>query len=140
MCVPAFDIPANGIDESCDGADARLLPVSATVSSTWRRSPRGARLVKLRALRMPAGGKVRLRCKGGGCPFKRKVVRGAGTLDLRKAVGSRRTLPDGAVLKVELSAPFTLAKTFSYRIRSGRIPRAVVRCAVAGGSERRLLT
>ena len=137
VCVPAFDIPANGIDESCDGVDARLRPVSAAVSSTWKRSSRGATLVRLRAVRMPAGGKVRLRCKGAGCPFKRKVVRGAGTLDLRKAVGRRRTIPDGAVLTVRLSAPFTLAKTFAYRIRSNRIPRAVVRCAVAGRTRTR---
>jgi hypothetical protein len=135
--VPVFDIPANGTDENCDGVDARLRPISASVSSTWRRSSRGATLVKLRAVRMPAGGKARLRCKGGGCPFKRKVVRGAGTLDLRKAVGSRRTIPGGAVLTVRLSARFTLAKTFTYRIRSNRIPRAAVRCAVAGSKRTR---
>ena len=137
VCVPAFDVPANGVDENCDGVDARLRAVAAAVSSTWRRSSRGATLVKLQAVRMPTGGTVRLRCKGARCPFKRKTVRGAGTLDLRRAVGRRRTFPDRAVLTVRLSAPFTLAKTFTYRIRSNRIPRAAVRCAIAGSKRTR---
>ena len=41
VCVPAFDIPANGADENCDGVDARLRPIAATVSSTWNAAPAG---------------------------------------------------------------------------------------------------
>ena len=136
-CVPSFDIPANGIDENCNGRDARLRPVAATVASTWKRSARGATLTRLRTSSLPAGSRVRLRCKGADCPFKRKNVRGSGALNLFKAIGRRGAFPHGAVLTVQLRAPFALARTFTYRIRRNRIPRAKVRCAIAGSKRTR---
>ena len=136
-CVPAFDIPGNGIDENCNGRDARLRPIAATVASTWRRSDRGATLTRLRTSSLPAGSRVRIRCKGAGCPFERRRARGSGVLNLRRAIGGRRTFPHGSVLSVRLTAPFALAKTFSYRIRRNRIPRAVVRCAIANSERTR---
>jgi hypothetical protein len=137
LCVPAFDIPGNGRDEDCNGRDRRLRPVAATVASTWKRSDRGATLTRLRTSALPAGARVRIRCQGDGCPFKRKGARGSGVLNLRKAIGGRRTFPHGAMLSVRLRAPFALAKTFTYKIRRNRIPRAKVRCAIANSRRTR---
>jgi hypothetical protein len=136
-CIPAFDIPGNGVDENCNGRDARLRPVGATVASTWKRSDRGATLTRLRTSALPAGGRVRIRCKGEDCPFKRKRARGSGVLNLRKAIGGRTTFPHRAVLSVRLRAPFALDKTFNYKIRRNRIPRAKVRCAIANSARTR---
>ena len=128
-CTPAFDIPGNGRDENCDGADARLRPVAATLAATWRRGDRGPTLLRLRATGMPAGGRATLRCRGKGCPFSRRTVRGDGSLNLRKALGRHRRFRGGSVLIVRLRAPFALEKRFKFELERGRIPRAVVRCA-----------
>ncbi len=137
LCTPVLDVPGNGLDEDCDGADDPLRPVSTTVANAWTVRSNGAKLRKLETGPVPAGTKITLTCKGPKCPIKRKVVKrpaGAARVNLLKAFGKRRTLRAGDVLTITIAAPNTIAKRVRFTIRGGRTPRPVVTCKPPGGT------
>jgi hypothetical protein len=104
----ARDIPGNRIDENCSGADTPVL-IRAGVSYDFM-SPRGSRatiLTRLDVLRARRGMRVRLSCRGPGCPRglrrgKTIKVKRRGTLRLVRFLNQARMRP-GAVVVVRVT-------------------------------------
>jgi hypothetical protein len=110
-------------------------PMPARVSARW--SVRGARvrLHRLRAVELPRGAVVRIRCRGARCPFRRRAAPnpGGSSLDLLGALRRPdRKLLAGHTLDVRVSAHAYDAKVVRWRLRSVRAPRAVVLCVPLG--------
>jgi hypothetical protein len=79
----------------------------------------GARL-DLVTVSSPKGAHVGVRCKGHGCPYKRKRFTSKGKrVNLRKLAGTYRA---GAVIEVRVTKSNTVGKFTRIRIRAGRNP------------------
>jgi putative metal-binding protein len=137
----AREIPANGKDEDCDGEDAPLPRVTATVSHGWSGLGPRFTVVLLRAKGLVRGSKVELRCLGRGCTFTRLKAKGRprnGALNLLKTLkGARREFRAGQTLEVRMTARNHIGKVSRYRLRSGKVPRAKDLCLPPGATKPR---
>jgi hypothetical protein len=135
------EIRDNGVDEDCDGADAKTpvgtppntdpLPIGATLRRAWRPGRRFTRVRTLTVRRAPAQTTVRVRCKGRGCRFKRKRVTSAsgGSVPLARFFNFRRNgrrvvsrLRPGTVVTVDASAPDVVGRRWAFRMRKAKQP------------------
>jgi hypothetical protein len=150
----ATDIPGNGIDEDCSGADATAAPtntgqpntqnqvggslgqatalpkVNATISASWKKSKKWSRVKKLTVTGVPAGGAVKVLCSGPskGCPFSSKT--GAvtnGKADLTKLF-KKRKLKNGAIVEVRVTKPSAIGKVVRYAVKPPDAPSASTLC------------
>jgi PKD domain len=130
---------AGGIDAAA-GAQAipRLMSPFPVVRVSGIVRKRGIKL-RLLSVTGPVGASVRLRCRGGGCPFRShsRTLKGrtrsaAGTApsagSIRTRRFSRRVLAVGATLKVSVTAPDAIGKYTRLKVRKGRLPARVDRC------------
>ena len=78
----------------------------------------------------PKGAKVGVRCRGGGCPYKRKATTSKGkAINLRKL---RRSYRAGAVIEIRVTKTDTIGKFTRIKIRANRRPTRVDRCLNPG--------
>ncbi len=178
----AAELPENGIDEDCDGADAQVLdrdgdgvPRPQDCDDTSKGVRPGAEEILgnkvdencngrkepfptlgvtlrqrtlafaafttvdvLRLGRLRKGQRIRIACKGGGCPFAKRTirVRKGGRRDLAPRLDGAR-LRAGARLTVRVTARTGVAKQFAFTFRRGAAPIFLVRCAAPGTGLRR---
>jgi hypothetical protein len=131
----APEVPGNGIDEDCSGADqpARL---SATLKHSWAVRGRRARVREMRIRDAPANAQVVVQCKGKRrkCPFrvKRTRVKANGTARLRKFFKGKRPLRAGAMLEIRIVAPNMIGKVVRLPIKRGQIPNGRTFCLPPG--------
>ncbi len=110
----------NAVDEDCSGRADGFVPIISPVTNRWRPSGSATVVRELVVRDVPAGARVALRCRGGGCP------RGTKTRTLRSATRRvvltqhlrGRRLRRGAVVEITISAAESIAKIS--RIRMGR--------------------
>jgi Putative metal-binding motif len=109
----AREVRGNGVDENCDTRIEPFSGIGGRVSNVWVASGSRSVNVALSAREFPAGTRLRMRCTGGGCPFRRvsRRIRSRRRVDLHRFLGDA-ALARGA--RVELR--FT---------RSGRIGRVL---------------
>ena len=115
----ATDIPGNAIDEDCVDGPAPFPRLESTVRTAWRFGP--FHLTKLVIRRAVAGSRVELRCKGGGCPFKRKVIKLRKSSASRSVLGRRlkkARLERGAVLEVRITKSGYVGFMRRHRVRA----------------------
>jgi PKD repeat protein len=93
--------------------------------------PRGTR-IKALVVKAPAGSKVRIRCRGRGCPFRRLTRSIRRSKPLRIYRLRRHTLRPRAAIEVWVTKPDTIGKYARFRIRRGKAPLRVDRCALPG--------
>jgi virginiamycin B lyase len=130
----AHDVPSNGVDEDCDGRDARVPHVTSTVAANWLAGG-VTRVTRLRVTAIPAGGAVNIVCRGRGCPFARRRFAPGRTRAVKATRDFRRArLRSGAVLEVRIVAPGAVGKVVRYTIRRHAIPRGRVLCLPPGAS------
>jgi PKD repeat protein len=98
---------------------AQLLLPFPIVRIAGRVSGRATR-ISLLEVRAPVGARVRVKCRGGGCP-KRDLTAVAGTRPVRFP-HMRRRLAAGAVVEVFVRANGRIGKYTRFRIRRGRAP------------------
>ncbi|MEA2293102.1 MAG: virginiamycin lyase, partial [Solirubrobacteraceae bacterium] len=118
----AIDVPGNGVDEDCSGADA-IVVLSAGFTNKWTVFKTYTTVFTLGATKVPAGGKVILTCKGKGCKFKKKTItaKTAKTVSLTKyfnyKVKSKKTKRTTKVvtrLKAKAVVGITVVKPNAY--------------------------
>lgn len=116
----------------------RVLSPFPVVRVTGIVRKRGIRL-RLLSVSAPIGATVNVRCRGRGCPFKRKsrVVKAQAraSAPLAPATGlvrirrfARRLLRAGATVKVFVTRPDAIGKYTRLRVRRARSPARVDRC------------
>jgi hypothetical protein len=130
----ARDVPGNGIDEDCSGADqpGRL---SAIVKHSWAWHGRRVQVEALRVREAPPDAQVVVLCRGKRCPFrvKRTRVSANGTAQLRKFF--RRRLRAGVTIEVRILAPNMIGKVVRLPIKRGRIPDGITLCLPPGAKK-----
>jgi hypothetical protein len=129
----AIDVPGNQVDEDCSGSPATFPQLGSTVRTAWRVNP--DRVTKLRILHAVAGSRVEIRCKGRGCPFKRKVMKVRKTrasLSILSRKLKKARLKRGAVLEVRITKPGYVGFIRSHKVRArGKDPTIKDRCLSA---------
>lgn len=134
----AVDVPADKIDQDCNGRDARYRLIPRSVSAFLLTYPSGySRFTSLTVKPIRAGDRVTLTCKGKGCEFKRKNIRvkkSAPKLSLLKHLKGAR-LRKGAVVRLRITRPATIGRVNSWTIRAPKTPKLVRRCVQPGAKK-----
>jgi hypothetical protein len=133
----AMDVPGNGADEDCSGRDASIPALETSVAfKFFRHSNRRYTTVRRLVVQpAPAGSTIRLRCSGGGCPFKTKtraVTRKIAKLNLLPLLRHAKLQPR-ARLEVQVTKPGTIGRSKVFTMRSNGFPRETDRCMTSGG-------
>jgi streptogramin lyase len=131
-----FRVVATSAIGTTIGSDVTLITprfprVITPIRSRFSLFPRFTRVMRLKALRVPAGVTIQLRCRGRGC-FKRvkqvRVRRAARSVDLRRRFLRGARLRPKAVLEVRVLAPASIGKVVRFTIRRTKLPRSRVLC------------
>jgi hypothetical protein len=133
----AADLAGNGIDEDCAGGDALLPPslLRASLSSSFAVFRRYTKVTLLTVRNFEPGIAVRVRCRGGGCPFRRKAAQPKrGRVALARLFAHAR-LRTGAIVQVRISKPGTIGRVVRIRIRSRKLPRRAPLCLAPGAAK-----
>jgi hypothetical protein len=132
-------------------APVPTIGTTMTWSFDWKRSHTRVKALVIHDL--PAGGKLEIACSGRGCPVSRRrwtiAVHGhachggrcmatgdvlpPGRLDLAILFGSRR-LTVGARIRVTVSKPGLIGKSFEFAVRGARPPRVEIGCLIPGSN------
>jgi hypothetical protein len=133
----AHDVAGNGIDENCNGRDARAR-IRATIGHAWSVIGRRTRIVRLLVRGAPPAATVHVSCgrKARGCKVKRARRRvGRRRVVSVKAMLRRSRLRTGAVVAIRVTAPGATGRYVRYRVRTGKIPRLTERCLPPGSTK-----
>jgi Ca2+-binding RTX toxin-like protein len=140
----ATDKPRNGVDEDCSGSDAKRRTVATTVTYQWAFNDRFAQATRFTLNRLPAKGKLRLKCtapkgKRKACPFssKRRTFARAAKRKSFLSAFKRRRLPIGTVIEVRVTRKDWIGRVFRFKVRSDRIPQLKTLCADPGKKARK---
>jgi Putative metal-binding motif len=130
----APEIPGNGIDEDCSGAD---LPgrLSAILEHSWAVKGRRARVREMRVREAPPNARIVMRCLGKRCPFKvkRARVKANGTAQLRRFF--KRRLRAGMTIEIRILAPNMIGKVVRLPIKRGAVPNGRTLCLPPGATK-----
>ncbi|HEY7629733.1 MAG TPA: Ig-like domain-containing protein [Thermoleophilaceae bacterium] len=96
--------------------------LAAKLSSGFKLKGKNTLVRKLVLSGLPAGAKVKMRCKGHGCPFRSKSFKPShGKVNLAKAFKGRK-LAKGAKIEIDVMLPGASKQVFKLSTRSGKKP------------------
>jgi hypothetical protein len=140
--IPTKEIPMNGIDEDCNGKDAPYPKLSSSTrgKATWLFYRSYTVLTDLRALKVPKGSTVQVRCSGASCPARklvtRKVRKARKALDLRTSKVRRLKLRPVTTIQVRITRPRHVGRVKTWRFsRLGKDPQEIDRCLAVGSKK-----
>jgi Ca2+-binding RTX toxin-like protein len=131
----AFEAIGNTVDENCDGIVAPFLPLTGSVSGTWRSVGNRTRNLTLEAKGFPHGTVITLTCTGArACPkrVKKTVPRTHRTVNLHVVLG-RRTLPKKARIVLSITRATRIGRELSYSMGTPGLPSMEFLCKPPGG-------
>jgi hypothetical protein len=135
----AVDVPRNGVDEDCSGRDARYPRVNARLFGFFTPFTDGrTRIDRIYVQRVPAGSRIVITCRGGGCPAKRKlrprrVRKGTNRINLDGALRGHKLRP-GARIALRITKKGSVGAAAVWTMRSRKAPKRQDRCLRPGSS------
>ena len=131
----AAEVSGNDVDENCNGrADPWQTPLVTPVAM-FESAGRKGRMLRVRRLTLtgvPARARVRVTCKGRGCPFRAASLRpSGGRLALTNRL-RRARLQRGARLAITVSSPGNLDALILFVAQPPAIPAPSIRCRAPG--------
>ena len=78
----------------------------------------------------PRGARIRIACKGRGCPYRRKAV----AVKLVRVRALQRTYRPRATIEIRVTQPRRIGKYTRLRTRRGKAPLRIDRCLMPGKS------
>ena len=132
--------PPTGAPPGASGSGAVVLErIRATIARLFRTRGDRTRITRLTVKQIPAGGTVLLTCKPprgarAACPFRRferTLAGGTRALRLRPRFEGR-PLRAGTVVVLRVTAPSTIGRHMSWRVRDGKLPKERSRCLQPG--------
>jgi hypothetical protein len=145
----ANDVPGNGVDENCDGADASaggsapavvVAPrapeqVLVTVAFFAAAKKTSTKFTTLQVKNVPFGATVSVTCKGKGCPSGLKgkgftKTNAFGTVTLAKFI--KKPLKTGTALTVVVSKPGAINAVKILTVRAAKKPLITTKCQPPG--------
>lgn len=133
---PAVTRSATGtiVVEALPPQTNKPLPATGKVGFVFLKVRGGGRKVaRLTATQVPAKGTVSVKCRGHGCAFKSKTVKGRRTVGLARQFRGR-TLRPITVITIGIAGPNRIAKEISFTIRKGKTV-AKKRCRPPGSKK-----
>lgn len=135
----APEVPANGIDENCDGADSTPPKLTTTLRTKFQRVRRGVRVRILELRDVPASAQIEVRCRSTRsprCAFasrKRSVGTARTALSLRGYFGDR-PLSIGTVIEVRVTVDGAVGSSVSLTMRRRGSPARAGGCLPPGST------
>jgi hypothetical protein len=132
------DIPGDGIDQDCNGRDARLPVLNRRIG--WAYALFKGQYTKLTSLfvrPVRPGDTVRLTCKGKGCTKRKKTLRihkRHKKLSIVRYV-KRGKLRSGAVVEVRVTHARTIGRVTRLKMRLTKGPKDSLRCIRPGAKK-----
>ncbi len=133
----AEDTPRDKVDQDCNGRDARYRPVKRKVRFKQRTSASGTVFTLLAVAPVKKGDRVKLTCKGRGCPLRAKttkVKRNKRSLSLVRSLKGAQ-LGKGAVLEVRVTRRGAVGVAKRWKIRAPKKPALTSKCLPPGKSK-----
>jgi hypothetical protein len=115
--TPAADTPFRFIDP---------FPV---VRITGRFTSRRTKITRV-TVNAPRGAQIRVVCKGGGCPYRRKAV----AVKLVRLGALQRSYRPGATIEISVTQPRKIGKYTRLTTRRGKAPVRTDRCLMPGST------
>ena len=133
----AVELRGNNVDENCDRRAQPFGLLRSLVSTNWQYGP-FTRVKSLVVRNAPKGARIAVSCQGRGCPF-RTTKRAKVSRDL-KPVGFQRFfkrahLHAGARVRVAVTAPGLVGRTYTYKIEFGDLPSQSTVCRAPGAKK-----
>jgi hypothetical protein len=98
--------------------DTPPLPAAGKIDFTFLKVRGGRKVARLKVTKVPAKGTVSATCRGRGCAFRSKTVKGRRTVSLAKRFRGR-TLRPSTVILVRIAGPNRISKEITFTIRKG---------------------
>ena len=135
----ALSAPATATVVTAGGASGPPPPpgkVSAAVANNWIGFLHYVKVGRLVVRDAPPGATVQVRCRGRGCPYKRRTIKRAANGSFPATKGFRgRKLRKGAVVEVRVLLAGSIGKVVRYRIRPPKTPKGKVLCLPPGAAK-----